>query len=253
MKPVIKLYAGLITACCMLFAGSLYAGKAPTVDICHWDDDTGAFKLKQVNGNAQKAHLGHGDEIPEADPETTSTPLDANCELVVNPPAVIARAYINVDKQDGYDGDGSDIPIVEVLDVDGNSTVSSGDVVRFGQFPKDLGYYCEVSDQGCYEPETITPQSLTVDQVEIAVYNFFQISFVETAMKMTMMNNIIEESVVFFSPSSELPLGVTDFRLIDWRGGVDGFDSIFSKYNVIHTGAWCDECVDNYFIDVDFY
>lgn len=31
------------------------------------------------------------------------------------------------------------------------------------------------------------------------------------------------------------------------------FDSIFSKDNVIHTGAWCDECVDNYFIDVDFY
>ena len=79
MKPVIKLYAGLITACCMLFAGSLYAGKAPTVNICHWDDDTGAFKLKQVNGNAQKAHLGHGDEIPEADPETTSTP--ARCQV----------------------------------------------------------------------------------------------------------------------------------------------------------------------------
>lgn len=133
MKTTTQCFAALLTFCC-LFASPLYAAKAPTVDICHWDDDTGEFKLKKINGNAQKGHLGHGDELPGADPETTSTPLNSECVLVVNAPLVIARAYINVDRTQGYD-DNIDIPIAEIFDVDLSGTVSIGDKLTFGQVP----------------------------------------------------------------------------------------------------------------------
>jgi hypothetical protein len=47
--------------------------KLPKVDICHLDDD-GNYVLINVNGNAEAAHLAHGDVLPNED--GTCGPVD---------------------------------------------------------------------------------------------------------------------------------------------------------------------------------
>jgi formylglycine-generating enzyme required for sulfatase activity len=49
-------------------------GGQPKVSICHWDDDTGEYKLISVAGPAQEAHMRHGDEAAGGDV------LDEDCE-----------------------------------------------------------------------------------------------------------------------------------------------------------------------------
>ena len=57
-------------------------GRAPKVDICHIDD-AGAWELINVNGNAQQAHVGHGDGLPGGDvPGQAGYAFDDSCTPV---------------------------------------------------------------------------------------------------------------------------------------------------------------------------
>ena len=133
MKPVIKLYAGLITVCCMLFAGSLYAAKPAGIPMCHYDDDTNEYKLKSVNPKAKDAHLGHGDLLPGMDNGDGNESVDDDCFLVL-PETLLAIAYINVDQVAGYHSE-ADFPIVEIYNADSDPRITAGDKVKFGHYP----------------------------------------------------------------------------------------------------------------------
>lgn len=64
------------------------AKKAPKVDVCHFDGDTGAFRVINVSGNALPAHIAHGDAQPgDAVPGDPTKEFDGACGQVdVGPP-----------------------------------------------------------------------------------------------------------------------------------------------------------------------
>ena len=247
MKPVIKLYAGLITACCMLFAGSLYAAKAPTVDICHWDDDTGEFLLKKINGNAQKGHLGHGDEIPGADPDSTSTPLNADCELVVGAPAVLARAYINVDQLPEYD-DEFDIPIVEIIDNDESNDVSVGDIVRYGQYPTLYGYMCPPHDSTCFAIDSFGLVDESVSFIFLSTATQFGLA-TSGGTSVSLNKSAGRERVGVGIRQN----GNFEVSIEDYISGAQSFqhDSIFFDNSVLINNPIPQDTVDNAYLNVE--
>lgn len=149
-------FLGLVS----LLAGPVQAAKAPQVDICHFDADKGIFKPIAISGNAVQKHLdNHGDQLPNVDPGSGAPILDEDCLVVIAPPAVLARAYIDVDKNENYDGN-VDIEIAELVDTHRNGEPSVGDTVQLGQYPTsfDPCLATSCSDIGSWNP---TPLPVT--------------------------------------------------------------------------------------------
>lgn len=116
---------------CLLGTGLVQAAPQPKVNICHFDDDTQAFELISVSGNAIQKHIdNHGDSFPGTEG------LDENCVEVI-PPAVIARAYIDKNRDGEYKPE-DDVEIAELLDTDGNPGLTVGDTIVLGQYPTTL-------------------------------------------------------------------------------------------------------------------
>lgn len=143
-----------------LLAGPVQAAKAPQVDICHFDADEGIFKPTAISGNAMQKHLdNHGDQLPNVDPGSGAPILDEDCLVVIAPPAVLARAYIDVDKSGNYDGN-VDIEIAELVDTNRDGEPNVGDTVQLGQYPTSFNP-CPAtpcSDIGSWDP---TPLPVT--------------------------------------------------------------------------------------------
>jgi hypothetical protein len=120
----------------LLAAGAAQAAKAPKVDICHFDAEEGIFKPISLNGNAVANHVeNHGDQFPNVDPGNGGIVLDEDClGAMTPPPYVFARAYIDVNKNQSYDGD-TDIDIAYVEDENNNGVLDIGDQVVFSQYP----------------------------------------------------------------------------------------------------------------------
>lgn len=74
------------------------AGK---VDICHIQGN-GDYHLINVSGNAQPAHMAHGDGLPEtAVPGGEGTILDASCAIAETTPATCLD-YFSADQCQAY-------------------------------------------------------------------------------------------------------------------------------------------------------
>jgi hypothetical protein len=127
---------GALAACILFAAGAAQAAKAPKVDICHFDAEEGIFKPISVNGNAVRKHVEkHGDRFPNVDPPDGGLVLDEDClGIITLPPYVFARAYIDVNKNQNYEGE-TDIDIAYVEDVNNNGILEIGDQIIFSQYP----------------------------------------------------------------------------------------------------------------------
>ena len=150
---------------CFLGGGHANAAKVPKEDICHFDADTGLFTKISVSGNAKQKHLNnHGDALPGGTNIAGTIDVDENC-IEVNPPDVIARAYIDKNREPGYQGD-KDIVIAELLDSDGTPGLTVGDTIVLGQYPLTFDP-CPTIDAACTEignyGPVITP--ITVAQI----------------------------------------------------------------------------------------
>ena len=134
MNKSIQLIVSLLAAGLLLAAGAAQAAKVPKVEVCHLDQDAGIFLLKSVSGNALEPHLNHGDLLPDVDNGDGEISLDGDCMLVL-PPHVLARAYIDVDDDGaGYDAE-QDIDIAILTDTNNDGVVSAGDEVEVDAFP----------------------------------------------------------------------------------------------------------------------
>ena len=164
MKKCIKLFAGLFAACLLLVAGPIQAAKAPKVDICHFDAAEGIFKPISVSGNALQPHLdNHGDQLPGVDPGTGMPILDEECSVVMAPPAVLARAYIDVDRSGDYNAM-VDVDISQLVDTDGSGGPSVGDSVLLGQYPKTFDP-CPLPTKACTDLGNYAPGPFPVTAI----------------------------------------------------------------------------------------
>ncbi len=58
--------------------------------------------------------------------------------MLLPPPRVFARAWSNLDDVPGYQADGEDVLIAEVVDGNGSGTLDAGDTVTANMYPADL-------------------------------------------------------------------------------------------------------------------
>ena len=111
------------------------AVKEPKTEICHFDTDEGIFKKISVSGNAVQVHLdNHGDLLPGVDNGEGEIILDEDCNEVMEQSVVLARAYIDKNRDGAYDPF-DDVEIAELLDSDGVQGLSLGDTIKLGQYP----------------------------------------------------------------------------------------------------------------------
>jgi hypothetical protein len=74
--------------CAVVFGLTSAGGSMPKdkVDICHFAEETGTWKLISVGAPATRAHLeNHNDAIPGGTTSKTGTALDAECKEVTCP------------------------------------------------------------------------------------------------------------------------------------------------------------------------
>ena len=245
MKPVIKLYAGLITACCMLFAGSLYAAKVPTVDICHYDFDTSQYKLLSVSQNAEKALVkNHPDGfVGESVPDTTNSSFDEYCNIIDNMPMVVARAYIDVDRNDQYSED--DIMIVEVHDLSGNGTSGVGDEVRFGQFPTNKNPCSDITMSTC----SVGVHPTVDDFIATSTTFFSNVSlYSDNGFRVSFSKSETQESLQVFDGIYPFPLSLSDRLTPLINDSYQDFAGIIND----GSGVSSPRLGDDYFINVEF-
>ena len=131
---------------------ALHAKKLPKVDLCHFDGDTGLYKLKNVSMNAQKVHLRHGDGLPGEDNPEIGIVFDDECNPITAP-AVLAHAFIEmgVPADRVYDPE-TDFTIARLDDTNGDGVPSAGDVVTMGYYPKNFNP--TINDLGTYQVES---------------------------------------------------------------------------------------------------
>jgi len=137
MQNLLKLPFGLLVACLLLATGLSQAAPPPKVDLCHLDADAGIYKLLSVVEQARAPHLAHGDLLPGADNGEGEISLDEECMLVL-PPAVLFRAFIDVDDTDGPYDPANDIDIAILTDTNNDGSISIGDEFEFDAYPTSL-------------------------------------------------------------------------------------------------------------------
>ena len=134
MKTTFSLLAATCAVSLALLTAPVHAAKKAKVDICHFSTGQGIFKKLSVNGNATSAHMGHGDQYPNTPAENGNPTLDEDCLIILDPPKVLARAYIDTDGDGQYTGT-TDIEIAELLDTNDDNTASAGDTIQLSQYP----------------------------------------------------------------------------------------------------------------------
>jgi len=97
--------AAIITFVFVLIATSqVWAGSPNDVNICHWQDYNGYWKLITVNAKAVDAHLTiHDDALPGEVTTFTGIELDENCAEVASLPSC-GNCYINSNPIEGRTG-----------------------------------------------------------------------------------------------------------------------------------------------------
>lgn len=119
---------------CILGAGQVEAAKQSKVEICHLDADEGVFKKISVSGNAVQNHLAnHGDIFPGESNGDGSITLDVEC-LAVGSTPVLARAYIDKNRNGMYDSS-VDLEIAKLVDTNNDQILSEGDMIELSQYP----------------------------------------------------------------------------------------------------------------------
>ena len=112
-------------------------GHLNRIAVCHYDADTGLFKPLRLKAIAASNHLEkHADQLPGVDPGTGAPVLDEDC-MVILPPAVLARAYIDVNRNGAYDSM-DDVEVAEWVDTNRDNAPTIGDTVRLGQVPLSM-------------------------------------------------------------------------------------------------------------------
>ena len=123
------------TGVCILGTGQVEAAKMPKVEICHFDADEGVFKKISVSGNAVQNHLAnHGDIFPGESNGNGSITLDSDCMGGMALTPVLARAYIDKNRNGVYDSS-VDLEIAKLVDTNNDQMPTSGDMIVLSQYP----------------------------------------------------------------------------------------------------------------------
>lgn len=81
----------LAVSSCILLVAQAFAEPAPKVDICHFDEEEGAWVAISISENGAAAHMrNHDDAAPGGATVVSGTQLDAACQaaVVVEEPVV---------------------------------------------------------------------------------------------------------------------------------------------------------------------
>lgn len=253
MNPIYKLIAGLFTACLLLVAGPLHAAKAPKVDICHYDADEAIYKLIAVSGNAQQPHLTHGDLIPEVDNGLGELSLDTDCFAVV-PPTVLARAYIDKNRDGEYDGT-IDVDILQLLDSDGFPGFTVGDTVVYGQYPTTfdpcddqitcprIGTFTAPPDRVTFITKGQAPDfDFLTNRAQVEIINS---TTTESIQIFPVANNSDDTSIQDSLPAHPFCVNGIDIEFVN--RAAEGADILASE-----TSSHAAPCEDEYFLNVEF-
>ena len=120
---------------CVLGAAQVEAHKLPKTEICHFKKRKGVFKKISVSGWAARRHLRrHADLLPGGTSADGSITVDYDCKVVNAPTPVLARAYIDVDRNGMFDPL-EDLEIAELLDINDDQIPSLGDMIVLSQYP----------------------------------------------------------------------------------------------------------------------
>ena len=123
-------------------AGPALAGQTK-VEICHFDEDAGEYKLLRVAQAASGAHFADHDDIqPNSDGEC--------------PPALLARAYQTMP-------DGSERTISQLVDTDESGTPTPGDVVEVAGVLRDFDPSTDLIPVGI--DRHVIPEDVVVEQL----------------------------------------------------------------------------------------
>jgi hypothetical protein len=155
----------VFVAVCVLGAGQVEAHKRPKVELCHFKQYKGVFKKISVSGRAARRHIRrHADLLPGGTSADGSITVDNDCKVVNAPTPVLARAYIDVDRNGLYDPL-EDHEIAELLDTDETPGLSEGDTIQLGQYPTN---YDPCRADPCTDIEFFEPPPLEVFSIENA-------------------------------------------------------------------------------------
>ncbi len=152
----------VFVAVCVFGAGQVEAHKMPKSEICHFKKRKGIFKKISVSGRAARKHIRrHGDSHPGEFNPVHMVTLDDDCNIVDNPPLVLARAFTELkDVPNGIYDPNQDISIAALVDADGSGDVSDGDTVTLGDYP--LQFEPDGNNMGDFGTFTLSNHTVVV-------------------------------------------------------------------------------------------
>lgn len=152
------------------FEGIANANKKSKIDICHYDEETGTYKILKVSERSWPTHSAHGDiRLDDVDGdgfvpdnecgfgnmgdcddndghinpyayEICGNNIDENCDGVDGSCAqrVFAIAFSDLNGQEGFQEGTSDVMIAKLVDENNDNIISPGDNVIVNKYPTDL-------------------------------------------------------------------------------------------------------------------
>ena len=132
------------------------------MDICHYKPKKDVYKKRSVGPRAAIRHLKrHEDLLPGTTNTNGTIRVDNDCN-VVNQPTVLAIAYIDKNRNGVYDAD-ADVMISQLLDSDGEPSLTVGDTIELGKYPTTVdpcpdptGPCTAIADFSPFETLTVT-------------------------------------------------------------------------------------------------
>jgi hypothetical protein len=146
----------------------LAAGKMPKIDICHLDDD-GVFNLINVNGNAERAHLGHGDVFPDIVDDVKVCP-SAGCSVLLSDAGGtgdVFSATVTLDWTASGEQGAVTYVIYSLPGGEGSEPAPANEVDRFTASGEDSFVRTFSGFPGWYLITVECPEGTVVDQVEL--------------------------------------------------------------------------------------
>ncbi|MCW8924830.1 MAG: hypothetical protein OQJ84_01125 [Xanthomonadales bacterium] len=245
-----KLTRIILSIVLVLFAATAQAAKTPKVDICHFDADAGILVPLSVNGNSVEKHIvNHGDQYPDG------LTLDEECMIIIAPPAILARAFIDADPTDGGYNVDIDPDIAILFDSDGTPGLSVGDTVRLVEYP--------LSFDPCPTPTTCETGTSSLANVDLVVPGF---DVYDGGQRIILRMNSSGGAIVFgsvssyeqFTASTSNTTAGIHIRLIDrltsfnadWLGCESSVDATCSD-PLLYSSNFSP--VDDAFFDIEIY
>jgi len=246
----------VFVAVCVLGAAQVEAHQMPITKICHFKKRKGVFKKISVSRRAARRHLRrHADLFPGGTSADGSITVDKHCKVVAAPTPVLARAYIDADRNGEY-ALSEDIEIAELRDTNLDGITSIGDTIVLRQFPTSLDP-CPLPTGDCtngignYNPASTL---LVTDVIESTPPDLIVV--IVGTVSYAWLNNTASERFTHGEPFST----ITDAFLMDDENFINiqsgGQPDPSSPPAPVNTTATEDEAdpvlANDYFLNVEF-